>query len=57
MDLRRLDWILKKAQDADLSDFEEKFVRDMTERRERQGDALVVTERQEEVLEQVAEKV
>lgn len=56
MDLDRLDWILMKALDIDLTPWEEKFIADMTERRERYGDRMVVSDKQEEVLERIAEK-
>jgi len=56
MDLKRLDWVLVKAQDADLTAWEDDFLNDMIERRERQGDRIVVSEKQEEVLERIAEK-
>jgi hypothetical protein len=56
MDLRRLDWILVKAQDIDLSTWEEKFIADMTERRERYGDKITISDKQEEILERIAEK-
>jgi len=56
MDLRRLDWILTKAQDADLTDWEAAFIDDLIERRERLGDAIRISERQEEVLERIAAK-
>lgn len=56
MDLRRLDWILVKAQGADLTPWEEKFIDDLTKQRERYGDDVRISERQEEVLERIAEK-
>lgn len=56
MDLRRLDWILVKAQDIELTAWEEKFIADMTERRERLGDRISISEKQEEVLERIAAK-
>jgi len=56
MDLDRLDWILIKAQTMDLTEWEEGFVGDMTERRERYGDSVTVSEKQEEVLERIAAK-
>lgn len=57
MDLNRLDWILTKAQDAaDLTAWEEGFLADMIDRRERYGDRITISERQEEVLERIAEK-
>jgi len=57
MNLKRLDWILKKAQDAELTDWEEKFIDDMIEKREKKGVFIYITEAQEEVLERIAEKV
>ena len=57
MDMNRLDWVLAKAQEArTLTEWESKFIDDLTDRRERQGDRLVITERQEEVLERISEK-
>lgn len=56
MDLKRLDWILVRAQEADLTAWEEGFVREMTDRRERRGDRIIISERQEEILERIAEK-
>lgn len=56
MDLERLDWILTKAQDADLTDWEEEFLDSMIERRERYGPRIRISEPQEEVLERIAEK-
>ena len=56
MDLERLDWILTKAQDADLTDWEHNFVTDIYSRRERYGDRIRLSERQEDVLERIAEK-
>lgn len=56
MNLKRLDWILVKAQDAELTPWEEKFIADMTNRRERFGDRVEVSDRQEEILEHISEK-
>lgn len=56
MDLKRLDWILVKAQSADLTAWEESFVSDLTNRRERYGDSLAISERQEEILERIGAK-
>ena len=57
MNLKRLDWVLCKAQEAhSLTPWEESFVADLVRRRERQGDAINISERQEEVLERIAEK-
>ena len=56
MDLKRLDWILVKAQDMDLTTWEEKFIADMTERREKYGDRMTGSEKQEEILERIADK-
>ncbi len=57
MDLKRLDWILVKAQSAStLSVWEQDFVDDLTDRRERQGDRIRISERQEEILERISEK-
>ena len=57
-DRKRLDWILSKAQSAPegLSEWEQGFADDMTERLERHGDRLTVSERQWEVLERIREK-
>ncbi len=57
MNLKRLDWILVKAQEADLTAWEEKFWLDMIERRERLGDNIRISDKQAEVLERIAEKV
>ena len=55
MDLRRLDWILSKAQDMDeLSDWDTEFIDDMTDRREALGDGMSVTPAQETQLERIA---
>lgn len=57
MDLKRLDWILTKAQTAaDLTVWEESFVNDLVKRREKYGDKIVISERQEGVLERISEK-
>lgn len=57
MDLARLDWILLKAQDAtSLTTWETDFIDDFIARRERRGDQTSVSERQEEILERIAEK-
>lgn len=55
---KRLDWILAKAQTTteDLTEWEESFVNDMTERFEKYGLSLTVSERQWDVLERIAEK-
>ena len=57
-DAKRLDWILAKAQTTmeDLTEWEESFVNDMTERFEKYGLSLTVSERQWDVLERIAEK-
>ena len=55
MELKRLDWVLSKAQSAsDLTAWEQKFVDDLTDRRERLGDRITVSEKQEEILERIA---
>lgn len=57
MELKRLDWILSKAQSSTtLSQWEQDFVDDLTDRRERQGDRMRISERQEETLERISEK-
>jgi len=56
MDLKRLDWILTKAQSKDLTQWEDDFISDMTERRERAGDSMHISEKQEEILERIASK-
>jgi hypothetical protein len=56
MDLSRLDWILIKAQTAQLTVWEEKFITDLTNRREKLGDKIIISDKQEEVLERIAEK-
>lgn len=56
--LRRLDWILTKAELAEsrLSAWERKFIDDLFHRRARQGDRIKLTDRQWEILETIAEK-
>lgn len=57
MDLKRLDWVLTKAQDSTtLTLWETCFINDLIERRERFGDRIIISERQEEVLERIAGK-
>ena len=57
MDLKRLDWILAKAQESStLTAWEDSFVSDMTNRREKIGDKIQISERQEDVLERISEK-
>lgn len=56
MDLKRLDWILVKAQDMDLTTWEASFIDRMTERREKYGDRTIITEREAEILEEIAGK-
>lgn len=57
MDLARLDWILSKAQSADmLTGWEIDFINDLTDRRENLGDQIKISERQEEILERIAKK-
>jgi hypothetical protein len=56
MDLKRLDWILTKAQDIDLTSWEENFIGDLTDRREDEGDRIRISEKQEEILERIASK-
>ena len=56
MELDRLDWILIKAQTAQLTVWEEGFITDITNRRERLGDKITISDKQEEVLERIAEK-
>lgn len=52
-----LDWILVKAQEsASLTAWEEDFISDLTERREKYGVWLNLSERQWEILERIAEK-
>jgi len=55
---KRLDWILSKAQMAteDLTEWEESFVNDMTERFEKYGRSLSVSEKQWDVLERIRDK-
>lgn len=57
-DAKRLDWILAKAQMAseDLTEWEQSFVDDMTERFEKYGRSLTVSERQWDVLERIRDK-
>jgi len=57
MDLKRLDWILSKAQAShDLTEWESGFIDDLTDRRERLGDRIIISEKQEEILERIAAK-
>ena len=57
MDLRRLDWLLIKAQEAaTLTPKELKFVDDMINRRERWGDDIKISEAQEDWLEAIGAK-
>ena len=57
MNLKRLDWILVKAGEAStLTAWEEAFINDFVERREKYGDKLLVSERQEEILERIGGK-
>lgn len=55
-DLRRLDWILEKAEAAEgkLTDWERRFIDDLAERRSRMGDRMTISERQSEILERIA---
>ena len=55
----RLDWILKHALDAEckLTDWESQFVNDLIDRREDDGDAIRVSEKQWVMLGQIYEKV
>lgn len=57
-DLRRLDWILEKAElgESRLSSWERNFIDDLGRRRERLGDRLTLSDRQWEILEAIAEK-
>ena len=57
MDYRRLDWILSKAQSSHtLTAWESHFIDDLTDRRERLGDRIKISENQEEILERIADK-
>ena len=55
---KRLDWILAKAQTTteDLTEWEECFVNDMTDRLEKYGRSLTVSEKQWDVLERICDK-
>ena len=56
-DLKRLDWILSKAQSSyTLTPWEQDFIDDLTDRREKYGDRIRISERQEEILERIATK-
>ena len=65
MNLKRLDWILTKAQDVELTPWEESFINSMIEKVEcfqRRSvthgySEIHISERQEAVLERIAEKV
>ena len=55
MELKRLDWILSKAQSSnDLTPWEQSFIDDLTDRRERLGDRITISDRQEDILERIA---
>ena len=56
MDLKRLDWILVKALESDLTIWEEGFIDDMIDQRERDGEGKKISDRQEDVLERIAKK-
>ena len=57
MEHKRLDHVLKKCLDATtLTEWEEKFMNDMIERREKLGDRITVSEKQEEILERMGNK-
>lgn len=55
---KRIDWILSKAQDAlsELTEWEVGFVNDMTDQLEKYGNKMIVSVRQWDVLERIAEK-
>ncbi len=57
-DYKRLDWILTKAQCAmdSLTDWEQDFVNDFTDRLEDRGTNLNVSDKQWDVLERIREK-
>ncbi len=57
-DAARLDWILSCAGDAEekLSEWENEFIDDLTERREQYGDAMNVSDKMWDVLERIHEK-
>ena len=54
--LERLDWILVKADSAELTEWEEGFIAGMVKRRERYGDSITVTEKQWAVLDRIHDK-
>ena len=57
MDMERLDWILSKAQSShSLTEWESGFIDDLTDRRERLGDRIRISENQEEILERISNK-
>ena len=56
MNLKRLDWILVKAQSMNLTSFEQGLIDGLTERRERYGDRVKISDRVEEILEEIAAK-
>jgi len=57
-DRKSLDWILSKAQSApeNLSEWEHGFVDDMTDRLDKQGDRMTVSDPQWDILERIREK-
>jgi len=57
MDLRRIDWVLAKAEEArTLTQWETEFLEDMIDRRKRQSGCFHISERQEQILEAISEK-
>ena len=57
MDLKRVDWLLCKGQEAgSLTSWEQDFLADMIERRERQAGCFSISDRQMEILEQIGGK-
>lgn len=55
----RFDWLLTKIQEdlSGLTEWEVGFVNDMTDQLEKYGKKMIVSERQWDVLERIADKV
>ena len=57
MSYKRIDWLLKKAQAAVmLTPWEQGFVDDLMKQLDRRGLRFSLSEKQEEILERIAEK-
>ncbi len=58
LEAKRLDWILAKAQSTteELTEWEQRFVDDMTDKYERRGRSLTVSDKQWDVLDRIRDK-